>query len=264
MVIDTTTTFATLLIGIAHALHIAIIIVRPDKRNIFRHPQSCIIDVEGLLVRHEDLGQVGGLCLLVLLEDGALLGHHLFQCTGSHLGILAALHGLVVQATHPHRIDIIVLGCLMDAVVKLLENGLAVGLVIPLAITGLVPLRRGSIVEEQGFTMAGGNHDAPLISHHLTFFVAIEGSCTGVHRRCQHVAFQAEDELADLVISLGTNIAQFLLIVLGSPRLQTPVLVIDEHSTILDAGRLRREVLFIVKDALVQLIYRYIGKPIPR
>ena len=57
---------ASLLLGrIAHALHIAVVVVGPDERDVIRHKQSCIIDVECLLVRHEDLWQLRNLLLFM-------------------------------------------------------------------------------------------------------------------------------------------------------------------------------------------------------
>ena len=112
--------------------------------------------------------------------------------------------------------------------------------------------------------MAGSNHDAPLIGYHLTLWMTIEGASTRVHRWCQHVAFQTEDEFTNLVVGLGTNICKFLLKGLRRPRLQSPVLVIDKNATILDTGRGADVVLLVTINAPVALIHRNIGPPVPR
>ena len=110
--------------------------------------------------------------------------------------------------------------------------------------------------------MTGGNHDAPLCRLHLTLWMAIESPRTGVHSRCQHVALQTQQQFAHLIVSLGTNITQFLLKILLRPRLQAPVLIIDEDTTILDGRLLRRVILLIIQLRLLR--HRHISKPIPR
>ena len=41
--------------------------------------------------------------------------------------------------------------------------------------------------------------------------MAVEGPCAGVHGRCQHVAFQSEQQLTHLVVGLRTYVVQFFL-----------------------------------------------------
>ena len=87
---------APLFCSVAHALHIAIVIVGPYEGDILRHTQTSIIDVERFLVGYKDLLNHPSLPVLVFLKDVTLLGKDLLQRTGTVLGIGATLHRLVV------------------------------------------------------------------------------------------------------------------------------------------------------------------------
>ena len=112
--------------------------------------------------------------------------------------------------------------------------------------------------------MAGGNHDTPLVGHHLTLGMGVESSCAGVHSRSKHVAFEAKNKFTNAVVGLGTDIAQLLLKIVCRPSLQAPVLIVDEDATKLNARQSADIVLRVVKHTLIGLIDRNIGKPIPR
>ena len=112
-----------------------------------------------------------------------------------------------MQTTHTHRIDVVVLRRLTDAVVQLLPNGLLVGQVVPFTVLRLVPFRWCCVVEQQWLAVARRNHDAPFSSHTLTLWMTVECTCAVVHGRCQHVATQTQQELAHLVVCLWSYIA---------------------------------------------------------
>ena len=156
------------------------------------------------------------------------------------------------------------MGRLTDAVVEFLQDSGAVGLVVPLPVALFVPLRGRGIIEQQWLTMAGGNHDAPLVGHLLTLRMTVESTCTGVHGWGEHIAFQTENQFTDTVVCLRAYVTQLLLISLRCPRLQAPVLVVDEDAAIFDGGRLTDVVLRIVEDTLITFIDGNIGKPVPR
>ena len=236
VVVNTAAAAAPPFLLVAHPLHVAIVVVGPHKGDVLWHPQAGIVDVERLLVRHENLRYLRFLLVLVFREDGALLSEDLLQGTGAVLGVGAAPHGFVVQAAHAHGVYVVVFGGLADAVVEFPEDGLAVGLVVPLAFTLPVPFRRGGVVEEQGLAVAGGDHDAPLVGHDLALGMAVEGSRAGVHGRRHHVALQTQNQFADAVVGLGANVAQVLLEGPSRPRLQAPVLVVDEEAAIFHGG----------------------------
>ena len=84
--------------------------------------------------------------------------------------------------------------------------------------------------------MACCNHNAPLCRHFLTFRMTVESARAVVHGRCQHIGFQAQQQLTHFVVGFRTYIIQFFFKVLSSPRLHSPVLIVNENATILDGG----------------------------
>ena len=169
-----------------------------------------------------------------------------------------------MQAAHAHGVDVVIVGRLTNAVVELLQDGLTIGLIVPFSVALSLPFRRSGIVEEQRFAMTGGNHDAPLVCHLLTLGMTIESTRAGVHGRSQHVSFQTENQFADAVVGLRTYVAQVFLKGLGSPRLQSPVFIVEEDAAILNGWRLADIVFRVIEDTPVRLVNGYIGKPIPR
>ena len=262
MVIDTTATLALTFCLVRHTLHIPKVVIRPHQRDVLWHLKPSIIDVERLLIGHKNLWNQCGTLFLMRLQNLTLVCHHLFQRASPHLRVGRTLHRLIVQSTHTHRVDIVILRCLSNTIVQFLPDGLLVRQVVPLAIPFLTPFRRSGIVEQQRLTMTGGNHDAPLCRLHLTLRMAIESPCTSVHGRSQHIGLQTQQQFTHLIISLRTNILQFSFEVPLCPRLQAPVLIVEEDTTILHRRFLRCIVLFIVQRSL--LLHRHIGKPIPR
>ena len=195
---------------VAHTFHIAVVVVGPYNRDIFRHAQPGIIDIERLLVWYKNLLDVLGFPALVLLQDGALLGKDTLECACPVLRLLTALHGFIVKTAQAHRIDVVVLSRLADAIVQFAKDGFLVGLVVPFAVALLAPFRRSGIVEQQRLTMTGRNHDAPFVGHLLTLRMTVEGSCAGVHGWCEHITLQTKDQFTHLIVGLGTDIAQLL------------------------------------------------------
>ena len=82
--------------------------------------------------------------------------------------------------------------------------------------------------------MGCGYDDTILVGSDLAPGMRIEGSCAAVHRRGEHIASEAEYQLANLFIGLRADVAQFLLEIVCGPRLQAPVLVVDEDAPVAD------------------------------
>ena len=91
--------------------------------------------------------------------------------------------------------------------------------------------------------------------------MAVEGTRTTVHGGCQHIGLQTQQQLADLGVGLGADVAQFLLVVLLCPGLQSPVLVVDKDAAILDR-RLIRGIVGIDIDG-VAMTDGHVGPPVP-
>ena len=188
MIINTRTTASSLFSGIAEALHITIIVVRPNESYVFWYLQTSLIHIEGFFVGHEYLWHF--LCLLSReeLEEFALVGNHVGKhCHAFLWGGLSA-HSLVVYASHCHGVDILEFVCFSHAIGKLAEDGATVGAVVPFAIAMGVPFREGCIVEKHGLAVTGGDDDPHLVCHDLAFGMRIERTSATVHGRSHHVA----------------------------------------------------------------------------
>ena len=96
----------------------------------------------------------------MLLQQFALLLDNLFNQGDTLLHRQMATQAFVVDTTHGNGIDVLVLRGLAETVVPLLPDGLAVGLVVPLAVTFAVPLALGGVVQQQRLTVAGSDNDA--------------------------------------------------------------------------------------------------------
>ena len=168
-----------------------------------------------------------------------------------------------MQPAHGGGIDIFVFRGRRKTVVPLLQDGLTVGLIIPVTITQLIPFRRSGIVQQQWFAVRGRNNDTKRIANHLTLRMRIECTCTRMHGRCQHICLQTEQQLTDTGVGLGADVTQLSLIIRRSPGFQSPVLIIDEDATIPDR-RLTRGIVVAVDSGLRILSDRHVSPPIPR
>ena len=137
-----------MLLRIRHALHVVIVIIDPYERDIIGHLKTVLIDGHRLLVWHKYLGDGCGGLAYMLLEQLALLFHHLRNQWHAFLHRQMASQPLIVQATHGGGIDILIARSLSETIVPLLQNRRAVGLVVPFTITALIPLRQGGIIQQ--------------------------------------------------------------------------------------------------------------------
>ena len=141
-----------------------------------------------------------------LLNKGHTLAH----------GQIAA-YALIVDTTHGNRVDVFIFCGLAKAGIPFLVNGLTIGFVVPFAVSVAVPFALGCIVQQQGLAMRGSDNDAKGVANHLTLRMRVESSCAGMHGRCQHVGPETEKQFTYFGISPGTDIAQFLLKMIGCP-----------------------------------------------
>ena len=135
MVIDTGSPTPFLLIGAAHPLHIAIVIVHPYERDVVRHFETILIDVHRFFVRHKNLRNLVSRFSDMFFQQLPLLINDVGDEWHPLLHRQVAFESLVVDATHRHGIDILILRSLTQPVVPFLPNGLSVGFVVPFPIT---------------------------------------------------------------------------------------------------------------------------------
>ena len=128
-----------LLLGVADALEVAVIVIRPDEGDVVRNLQTVIVDIESLLVRHEYLRNLFGRPVYMSGEDFPLVIDDL----GDYLDLLVcrkvATQTGVVDSPHRCRVDVFIHSCFGYTGVKLAVDDLLVGLVVPVAVAFGVP-----------------------------------------------------------------------------------------------------------------------------
>ena len=147
MIIYSATAFSVSLSLIAHALHVSVVVVRPYNRDVLGDIKSSIIDVECLFVRYKNLRNVRDILLFIFCEDFPLVLEHLLECPGPDSRVGGSFHCLVVESTHSHRVDIVVLRSLPNSVVEFVIDRLLIRQVVPFAVPFFCPFRRSCVVE---------------------------------------------------------------------------------------------------------------------
>ena len=197
----------------------------------------------------------------MLHKEFSLVGDDLFDERHALLhGQVAAQTG-IVDAAHGHGVDVLILCSLSEAVVPFAVDGLAVGLVVPVAVAFLLPLALGGIVEQQRFTMARGDDYAEAVGHDLAPWMAVESAGAGVHGRGEHIGLQTNKQFADTGVCTRAYVAKLTLVVVRGPWLQPPVLVVDEDATVAH-GRLSGRVVGSYEEGFTML-HRNVSPPVP-
>ena len=250
MIIHSVSTATLTFIFVADTLHVAIVVISPYDRDVIRNNKARIIYVKSLLIRNEDLSDLLCRHSFVFLKNLTLYLEYLLERARPYRRIFRTLHSLIMKAAHTHCIDIVILSGLADTVVQLLDYRLAICNIIPFAVARRIPFRWGCIIEKKRLTVARSDHDAPFICCDLAVRMAVECACTCMHGWCKHICLEAEHKLAHLVISLRTYVSEIFLEVSFRPCLESPVLVIDEDSTIFHRRLTQRWALRQQKSAI--------------
>jgi len=145
----------------------------------------------------------------------------------------------IMKATHGRGVDILKRGSLGKALVPFGQYRIFVGRIVPVSVLLQIPIKLRRVVQQQRFTMRGGDDNAKRVCDELTIGMGIESAGTTVHGRCQHISFQSQDELTHLGISLGPYITEISFKVVRGPGLHAPILIIDEDATVFDRRTFR-------------------------
>ena len=141
-----------------------------------------------------------------------------------------------MEAAHREGVDVVILCRLLYPSVELAVYGVAIGLVIPFAVNGRVPLRLRCIVEQEGLAMRCSYHDSEAVGDNLVFGIAIKRRGAGMHCRSEHVALQSQYKLAYLRIGARPDISLFGFKCLSGPRRKAPVFIVKEYASIANRG----------------------------
>ena len=239
-VIVYTTAARTLLLGlVAHASHISVVVVAPHQRNIVRHNESRLIDVEYLLIRNEHLRHARNVFVVVFLYQTSLTVYGRLQAVELLLLRLAALHSAVVDAAHADGEEHILTLYLLEALYPVFLHVIPVGDEVIRAASVLVPFR--NIVPQKGFTMRRTHHDVERVGQLPVTRNGKERLRALMHARPERVGPEAKHQLEDPAVGLGTYGALGRLRFYGlmCPYACGPVLVVDEDAAILNRWALK-------------------------
>ena len=147
-----------------------------------------------------------------------------------------------MDASHTEGVDHILVARFLHAVVPIHLDGLAV--LFPTVRPGQTAILEGEVVyplvhvvAPHLLAVAAAEHHAVLLGQLGVLLVVPECLGTGVHGRPQDVRLHAEHQLKHFLVGARTDVVHLLVEVLGRPRLQAPVLVVDEDAPELDRGR---------------------------
>ena len=242
VVIHATAALAPLLFGCGELAHVAVVVVGPDQRNIIGQTHSEAIRLQCFLVRTEYLRHIDSRFAQVALNHLALFGYYFLKRVAPFLVRIVARHARIVYATHAESVDGIIVFRLLYALAPVHFYGIAV--VFPVIRAGqTTELERKvmhplvNIVSQHLLAMARAKHNVILPCQLRVLLVIPERLCTWVHRRPQQVGFQAEHQPHHLLVSARTNVVHVLVKMLGGPRLQSPIFVVDEQSAVFHRRR---------------------------
>ena len=166
-----------------------------------------------------------------------------------------------MQAAQSQRIDVLVRGGIHHAGFQDTVHTLLVGVVVPLPVSVGMPFAGG--IEKQRLAMRGRNDHCIAVGDLLVFRDLVECSGSLMHGRSKHIGLQTEDQFAHLVVCLGADVAALLLEIVLSPAEDTPVLIVDEDTTVFHGRGLRVEVRDIDCKG-IPVLHRSIEPPPPR
>ena len=210
------------------------IVVHPCQSDVLGNLKSGVVGIENFLVRDEYL-RYGGRVADVLLEQLALETYYFRESAHLVLGGRIAAYAPVVYAAHAggvHRIEAL---AFYNALLPILLYLLLVGHIVPVlvcsgAVTPASPFP--FIVAKHLFAVARAEHDVVFLRHGKVGLVCPESLRAQVHGRPQRVGTQTKEQLHYLGVAVGTHILAVGIHVLGSPRLESPVLVVDEYAAV--------------------------------
>ena len=203
VVVDTATTAALLLFGIAQAGHIAVVVVAPRQHHIVGHLQAVLHDTENLLVGHELLGDLFYILTRIFLEQLALVIDDALQPFCLLLAGLHTLHRTVVHTAHANGVDIVYSLDFLQALRPVLTYLLTIGHVVIAAAILHVPFAH--IVAAQRLTVRGAYDDAARVGLLLGTGYHIKRCGHAVHTRPDGVGTQTHQQFKDTAVGLGAH-----------------------------------------------------------
>ena len=234
MIINAVSARTRLLTLCRHLSDVAVIVIHPCQSDVLGNLKSGVIGLENFLVRDEYLRH-GGRVADVFFEQLALEIDYFRESAHLVLGGRIAAYAPVVYAAHAggvHRIEAL---AFYNALLPVLLYFLLVGHIVPVlvcsgAVTPASPFP--FIVAKHLLAVARAEHDVVFLRHGKVGLVCPESLRAQVHGRPQRVGTQAKEQFHHLGVAVGTHIIAVGIHVLGRPRLESPVLVVDEYAAV--------------------------------
>ena len=262
VIIHAASAFAQLLVLFRQTCDISVVVVTPHQRNILRHFQPSLINLQHLLVGHEHL------CLLrriadVLPNQFLLVVNHLLQGIKLLLHGLHALHRAVVYAAHANGEHVVLrLAHLLQAFRPVVLHASLVGDVIECTSLLLVPLAH--VVAQKRFAMGCAYHHSATVGHCLCPLHLEECCRSLVHARPDGVGAQSHQQLEYSLVSVLAYIPRFGRVVIEiAPRTRRPVFVVQENASIFHRCTLQRLVVAVYGQSVLSLRHE-VAPPYPR
>ena len=170
-----------------HLADIAVIIIHPHQGNILGNFQTCVVTVEHLLIRNENLRNLGGVAntvgqQLTLISDNLGQGSYTLGCT------IVAVDTGIVYASHTKSIDGILTPALPYPNSPVAFNHLLIGMPDPVVIIMTaklvtVPAPFVLIVTQHLLAVAGAHIDVILHDKGDIGLLEPESTATRMHGR---------------------------------------------------------------------------------
>ena len=210
---------------------IAIVVVTPHQADVLWHLQARVVDVEHLLIWDEDLWHLSYILVNILFQKLTLVSNSARKHSLLFLHTFGSKHSTVMHATHTDGIEYL-LTC--DLLHTIFPKAIDLSRIVHVVIISHTTARP--------FSCWTGGHRLAMTTAHID---AIAGCCLTVarheeerHRDFMHgrpdgIGTQAQQQFEDLCVGLRSYLSRHVcrLIVLRTPRHQSPILIVDEDAT---------------------------------
>ena len=238
VIIDSCPAAAGLLRGIRQPCDVTVVIVAPHQRNVVGQFHAVVVDVEHLLVGYKGLRNVADRAVQLRGEQLPLGADHLVGQGGLLIERHGSGHLAIVNPAHTQRKDIFIVGDLEHPLAPVTQHTRAIGGKIVLAVTLRIPL--ADVVAHHWLAMRRSD-DNPITLRRLPVSRnLVKSDSRSVHRRPDRIGTQAQQQLENPGIGLRTQFSgHTAAFVTRAPRVETPILVVEENTPVLDRGSLR-------------------------
>ena len=223
---------------VRHLTYVTVIVVHPHQGDIFGHLQTCIVGIEHFFIRNEDLRDSCRVAYTVgeelpLVSDDVGQGCYPFGCRA------VTVDASVVYASHAKCIDGVLASAFANSLSPVALYHLLVCLPVPvIVVVSAIAVPFPFVVAQHLLAMAGTHIDVVFHDEWDVGLHVPESTATVVHGGPKRIGSQAEKQLHDSGIGLGTDVFQRSIFhLVFCPRLQSEVLVVEEDAAELDRRR---------------------------